>query len=107
MISSEGRSGLRREVVAGTTEGRPVSAEYARNRDLILTPLGGDWSGRTRYAAAMYLHGCGELDAEVLEAYRVCARLDAEDPLSLIRDGGFGEAWLEKIDGWKKAQAAC
>ncbi|RJG43792.1 hypothetical protein [Mesorhizobium sp. DCY119] len=74
-------------------------AELAEQWALVNTPLGEDWSGRTRYAAAMYFHKRGDMSAETLEVYRICARLDAEDPLPIIRDRGVGKEWLRKIAG--------
>jgi hypothetical protein len=74
------------------------SDEDARNWQLVRTPLGEEWSGRTRYAAAMYLYRKGEMSAEVLEVYRTCSRLDSEDPLAIIRDRGIGNQWLKKIE---------
>jgi hypothetical protein len=71
--------------------------EDARNWDLIATPLGGAWSGRTRYAAAMYLYSQGEMSAEVLEVYRICSRLDSEDPLAIICDRCIDARWLERL----------
>ncbi|MDG4903588.1 MULTISPECIES: hypothetical protein [unclassified Mesorhizobium] len=55
------------------------------------------WSGRTRYAAAMFFFKRGEMDAETLEVYRICARLDHEDPLPIIRDRGVGKEWLKRL----------
>lgn len=48
------------------------------------------WSGRARYAAAMGLYQQDAISAEALEAFRICARLDAEDVLALLphRPGG-------------------
>ena len=65
--------------------------------ELVNTPLGEAWSGRTRYAAAMYFYKRGELPAEVLEVYRLCSRLDRQDPLSIIRDRGVGKDWLRRM----------
>ncbi|TPW27433.1 hypothetical protein [Pararhizobium mangrovi] len=75
-----------------------TQAELRRNFDLVRTPLGVDWSGRTRYAAAVYLYNCGEMDSDVLEIYRICSRLDGEDPLAILRTSGIGRDWLEKIE---------
>jgi len=74
-----------------------VAREDAENWELVNTPLGEAWSGRTRYAAAMYLYKRGQMNAETLEVYRLCARLDGEDPRSIIRQRGIGKAWLERI----------
>ena len=74
-------------------------AEYREQWELVNTPLGDAWSGRARYAAAMYFHKLGEMSAETLEVYRICARLDREDPLPIIRDRGVGKDWLERMEG--------
>ena len=63
------------------------------------TPLGEEWSGRTRYAAAMFFYKRGDMSAETLEVYRICSRLDHEDPLPIIQVRGVGKAWLERM-GW-------
>ena len=41
--------------------------------------------------------------AEVLEVYRLCARLDNEDPLAIVRDRGVGKDWLKRMDYPAKA----
>lgn len=71
--------------------------EAAEQWELVNTPLGEQWSGRTRYAAAMFFYKRGELSAETLEVYRICARLDSTDPLPIIRDRGIGQDWLQRI----------
>lgn len=71
--------------------------ETARNWALIRTPLGEPWSGRTRYGAAVYLYNLGEMEPEVLEIYRICSRLDDEDPIAIIRGSGIGRDWLTKL----------
>jgi len=68
---------------------------------LVNTPLGETWSGRTRYAAAMYFHKRGELSAEALEVYRICSRLDDEDPLSIIAERDADDAWVKRLAGSK------
>lgn len=72
-------------------------AEATENWALVNTPLGEPWSGRTRYAAAMFFYKRDEMNAETLEVYRICARLDAEDPLPIIRDRGGGQEWLRRM----------
>ncbi len=74
-------------------------ADLAENFALVKTPLGEQWSGRTRYAAAMFLYKLGHMNADTLEVYRLCARLDHQDPLSLIRQRGCGSDWLETLEG--------
>jgi hypothetical protein len=64
---------------------------------LINTPLGQEWSGRTRYAAAMYFNRRREMDAETLEIYRICSRLDWEDPLAILRSHSIGKDWLRRM----------
>ena len=73
--------------------------EAAQQWALVNTPLGEEWSGRTRYAAAMYFYKRGEMSAEALEVYRICSRLDSQDPLSIIRDRNIGKEWLERMAG--------
>ncbi len=78
--------------------GKPdMDAEVAENWALVNTPLGEPWSGRARYAAAMFFYQRGDMDAGTLEVYRICSRLDAEDPLPIIRDRGVGRAWLKRM----------
>lgn len=72
--------------------------ELAENWALIKTPLGEEWSGRARYAAAMFFYKRGDLSAEVLEVYRICARLDREDPLAIVRDRGVGQDWIKRLE---------
>lgn len=74
-----------------------TDTEAAEQWALINTPLGEEWSGRTRYAAAMYFHKAGEMSAETLEVYRICARLDAEDPLAILRQRSIGQNWLRRM----------
>lgn len=71
--------------------------EAAENWALVNTPLGEQWSGRARYAAAMYFYRRGEMNAETLEVYRLCSRLDSEDPLKIVRDRGVGRDWLKRM----------
>lgn len=52
--------------------------EDARNWQLLATPLGGEGSGRVRYAAAMHLQRRGLINAETLEAYRIVSKMDGE-----------------------------
>ncbi|WFP64588.1 hypothetical protein [Mesorhizobium sp. WSM4904] len=79
------------------SEADDLNAEAAEQWALVNTPLGEMWSGRTRYAAAMYFFKRGEMNAETLEVYRICARLDHEDPLPIIRDRGVGKEWLMRM----------
>ena len=75
----------------------PPDTEFSEQWELVNTPRGEPWSGRTRYAAAMYFYKRGELPPEALEVYRLCSRLDGEDPLSIMRDRGVGKDWLKRM----------
>ena len=75
-----------------------MDEETRRNWNLIRTPAGVEWSGRTRYAAAMAFHQRGEMSAEVLEVYRICSRLDSEDPLSVLRRWKIGDDWIARVE---------
>jgi len=77
--------------------------EVAENWELVDAPLGEPWSGRARYAAAMFLYKRGEMPAEVLEVYRICSRLDRQDPLPIVRDRGVGKAWIATIEARRAA----
>ena len=57
------------------------NAEDQRQLQLLSLPLGAPNSGWHRYGAAMYFYQRGKLDAELLEAYRICCNLDSEDPV--------------------------
>ena len=71
--------------------------ETAEQWAVVNTPLGEEWSGRARYAAAMFFYKRGEMDAETLEVYRICSRLDRQDPLPIVRDRGVGKDWLLRM----------
>jgi hypothetical protein len=71
--------------------------ETRLNWDLIRTPAGIEWSGRTRYAAATFFYHRGEISAEVLEVYRICSRIDAEDPLDVLERWQVGAEWVERM----------
>jgi len=63
----------------------PGNAEDARQLQLLSLPRGAPNSGWHRYGAAMYFYQRGKLDAELLEAYRICCNLDFEDPEVVAR----------------------
>ncbi|MEI2301796.1 hypothetical protein [Ensifer sp. MJa1] len=71
--------------------------ETKRHWEMIRLPAGAEWSGRARYAAAMFFYQRGLMDAETLEVYRICSRLDAEDPAEVLRRYRIGADWLEKL----------
>ena len=45
----------------------------------------------------MFFYKRGEMGPETLEVYRICSRLDSEDPLKIIRDRGIGKDWLKRM----------
>ncbi|MCY0095834.1 hypothetical protein [Hoeflea ulvae] len=63
----------------------PGNEEDARQLQLLTLPLGAPGSGWHRYGAAMYFYQRGKLDADSLEAYRICCNLDFEDPEAVAR----------------------
>lgn len=75
-----------------------MTDEDRRNWALIMTPAGEEWSGRARYAAAMYFYQKNEMTAEVLEVYRICSRLDREDAIDALRAYRMGEAWIRRVE---------
>jgi len=65
----------------------PIKAENEedeRQLKLLSLPLGAPNSGWHRYGAAMYFYQRGKLDADTLEAYRICCNLDFEDPAEVF-----------------------
>ena len=50
----------------------------------------------------MYFYKRGELSSEVLEVYRLCARLDNENPLAIIRARGVGKDWLARMEAGQR-----
>ncbi len=71
--------------------------ETRLNWDLIRTSPGIEWSGRTRYAAATFFYHRGEISAEVLEVYRICSRIDAEDSVDVLERWQVGAEWVERM----------
>jgi hypothetical protein len=80
-----------------------MTDEDRKNWALILTPAGEEWSGRARYAAAMYFYRKNEMSAEVLEIYRICSRIDHEDAVDALRAYKMGDAWIRKVEA-RRAQ---
>lgn len=68
------------------------------NWRLVTSPLGEPWSGRARYAAAMFFYQRGLMNAGALEAYRLSSRLDHQDPLAVIRERGADVAWMDLLE---------
>jgi hypothetical protein len=82
-----------------------MTDEERENWALILTPSGEEWSGRARYAAAMYFYRKNEMSAEVLEIYRICSRIDHEDAVHALKAYKMGQAWIAKVE-MKRAEMA-
>jgi len=73
---------------------------------LLGTPLDEPMSGRTRYAAAMYFFQRGMISEECLEVYRICSRIDHEDPGPFLACIGLAqEIEALKSTGRKEATA--
>ncbi|SMF19875.1 hypothetical protein SAMN02982989_5730 [Xaviernesmea oryzae] len=79
-----------------------MDPETRRQWQLINLAPGLEWSGRARYAAAMYFHQRGEMDAETLEIYRLCSRLDDEDPVDALKQYRIGADWVARIEAGRK-----
>ena len=60
-------------------------------------PLGVEWSGRARYAAAVSFFNHGMFGVDVLEIYRILSRLDHEDPALRLSTFENGRGWLEQL----------
>ena len=82
-----------------------MNDEERENWALILTPAGEEWSGRARYAAAMYFFRRDEMSAEVLEIYRICSRIDHEDAVDALKAYKMGPAGIERGEK-KRAEMA-
>ena len=65
--------------------GPNLSNDEDKNQfDLLHASIGEKDSGRVRYAAAMYFFQQKSLSDEVLEIYRICSKLDNEDPMERL-----------------------
>lgn len=69
----------------------------AEDWDAICTPLGVEWSGRARYAAAVSFFNHGMFGADVLEIYRILSRLDYENPELRLSTFYNGRVWLDRL----------
>lgn len=72
-------------------------SETVSQWETVTLPVGIAWSGRARYAAAMFFYAKGEMDAATLEVYRYLARLDAEDPVDVLERYHIGAAWRGRL----------
>lgn len=83
---------------------KPAMDEETRHQmDLVATQPGGEWSGRARYAAAMYFYQRGEMPADVLEVYRISSRLDAEDAIDVLKLWQLGADWIATVEAWRES----
>ena len=62
--------------------------EFDRQRHLLNSPVGEDYSGYARYGAAMYFQSVGKMSVDLLEIYRRCCKLDNENPIELAKFEG-------------------
>ncbi len=75
-----------------------MTATLDAARAMLATPLAEPGSGRHRYGAAMTFYNAGLIGAEVLEVYRICANLDAEDPVAIIAARGLAPLTADTDD---------
>lgn len=68
---------------------KPMTADDRRQLALLCAPVREEMSGRTRYGAAMYFYQRGMISAECLEVYRICSRIDHEDPMPFLASLGL------------------
>ena len=61
---------------------------FENQKQLLTTDVGLPGSGRVRYGAAMYFYARGDMQADMLEIYRICSKLDREDPIQVARFEG-------------------
>ncbi|MBO3762242.1 hypothetical protein [Ciceribacter sp. L1K22] len=81
-----------------------MDSDTAVQWELVNTPVGEEWSGRARYAAAMFFHKRGEMDAATLEIYRYLARLDFEDPLAALKRYKIGDDWIARVQAGRSTR---
>ena len=67
----------------------PANKEEAQQLELLNSPVGPVGSGYVRYGAAMYFYRQNRMSAQLLEIYRICCKLDAEDPVVVAGQFGF------------------
>ena len=68
----------------------PVAgSEDARQLGLLSATVGVPGSGYVRYGAAMYFFQKGLIAADLLEIYRICCKLDGEDPVAVAKHDGI------------------
>ena len=61
---------------------------FESQKQLLTTDVSLPGSGRVRYGAAMYFYARGDMQADMLEIYRICSKLDREDPIQVARHEG-------------------
>lgn len=85
----------------------PVSSEDWVQLSLLATPVDEPLSGCTRYAAAMYFYQRGMISEECLEVYRVCARIDHEDPGPFLARLGLAQEVEALRSAARKEASSC
>lgn len=80
-----------------------MDAQTRRNWRIIMTPPGAEWSGRARYAAAMYFYQRGDMASDTLEVYRICSRIDAENPVDVLKRWRIGAEWIGRLEAARRA----
>lgn len=68
---------------------RDEAREDARQADILTGAIGAPFSGRDRYAAAMYFYQRGLLSDRCLEVYRSCSIIDGENPKAALANLGL------------------
>jgi hypothetical protein len=66
--------------------------EDARQYELLVARNTESGAALWRYGAAMYFYARGQMTADVLEVYRICAPIDSEDPRQLLASRGLSQA---------------
>lgn len=64
---------------------------------LLHTALGAPGSGAARYAAAMHFYAQGLMSHQMLEIYRICSKLDKEDPIKVAIYEGVTPLLADKL----------
>ena len=62
---------------------------WKNEQQYLSTAIGQPGSGKVRYGAAMYFYARGDMPADMLEIYRLCSKLDREDPIKVARFEGI------------------
>ena len=83
----------------------PFNAEDLRQLAMLGSPLDEPISGRARYGAAMYFYQRGMISEESLEVYRICSRIDHEDPGPFLARLGLAKE-VEALESTARKEAS-